>query len=51
MPVKGKQAKINPVPISEMNTEWRDPGGHRLPGFKLITREVKNANKPAKTYI
>jgi hypothetical protein len=21
MPVKGKQAKINPVPISEMNTE------------------------------
>lgn len=49
MPVNGKQAKINPVPISEMKTEWRDPVGHGFPGLKLITREVKNANKPAKT--
>ena len=49
IPVKGKQAKINPVPISEMKAEWRDPLGHGFPGLKLIIIEVKKAKKPAKT--
>lgn len=49
IPVKGKQAKINPVPIKPMKAEWRDPVGDTFPGFMFIIAEVTRAKKPAKT--
>ena len=49
MPVNGKQAKINPVPISEINAVCFDPAGHIFPCLKFRIIELKNAKNPAKT--
>jgi hypothetical protein len=49
MPVNGKHAKINPVPIREMNAECRDLVGHNFPSLKLRIIEEKNAKNPANT--
>jgi hypothetical protein len=49
MPVKGKQAKIKPVPMREMKAECFEPVGHALPCLKLRIIDVKKAKMPAKT--
>jgi hypothetical protein len=50
IPVKGKQAKMKPVPISARKAEWRDPVADGLPGLQFRINEVTSAKNPAKTY-
>jgi hypothetical protein len=49
IPVKGKHAKMNPVPIKAINAECLDPVGEGFPGLMLRMSEVTRAKNPAKT--
>lgn len=48
--MKGKQAKINPVPIKEIKAECLEPVGENFPGRALRIRDETSAKNPAKTY-
>jgi len=50
-PVKGKQAKINPVPTRAIIVVVLDPGSGSLPGFRSSRIEQTKAKDPANTYI